>query len=228
MLQTDTLDFLKELKVNNSKTWFDFNRKRYDKVKADYIAFAGILIDEMKKVDHSLDLLTPKDCIFRINRDIRFSTDKSPYKTNLGIALHPGGKKFNLAAYYFHIEPDLSFIGGGMWMPESHLLAKVRKEIHYFYNDLRDILDNKDFKNTFGDLDVEEGQKLSRPPKGYDADDPAIEYIKLKSFTVSTQISDDMLTSKQLLPQVIASFTTLKPFIGFVNRGLMSDPEGGL
>lgn len=228
MVQPTTIEFLKELKSNNSKSWFDQNRKRYDIMKSDYISLAGRILEQMKDIDPSLDMVTAKDCIFRINRDVRFSADKSPYKTNLGIALHPGGKKFNLAAYYLHIEPGQSFIGGGLWMPEAPLLSKVRKEIHYFYHDLVDILNNPLYKKTFGSLDVEDGQKLTRPPKGYDAEDPAIEFLKLKSFTASTPLPDEMLTSDKLVGHIIDTFTILKPLIGFINRGLMSDPDGGL
>lgn len=228
MVQPTTIEFLKELKSNNSKSWFDQNRKRYDKMKSDYISLAGRILEQMKDIDPSLDMVTAKDCIFRINRDVRFSADKSPYKTNLGIALHPGGKKFNLAAYYLHIEPGQSFIGGGLWMPEAPLLSKVRKEIHYFYHDLVDILNNPLYKKSFGSLDVEDGQKLTRPPKGYEAEDPAIEFLKLKSFTASTPLPDEMLTSDKLVGHIINTFTILKPLIGFINRGLMSDPDGGL
>jgi len=228
MVQPTTIEFLKELKSNNSKSWFEQNRKRYDKMKSDYISLAGRILEQMKDIDPSLDMVTAKDCIFRINRDVRFSADKSPYKTNWGIALHPGGKKFNLAAYYLHIEPGQSFIGGGLWMPEAPLLSKVRKEIHYFYHDLVDILNNPLYKKTFGSLDVEDGQKLTRPPKGYDAEDPAIEFLKLKSFTASTPLPDEMLTSDKLVGHIIDTFTILKPLIGFINRGLMSDPDGGL
>ncbi|MBK8517452.1 MAG: DUF2461 domain-containing protein [Saprospiraceae bacterium] len=228
MIQQTTLEFLKKLKQNNNKPWFDAHRKQYDNVKADYLACAGAILSEMKRIDVSLDMVTPKDCVFRINRDIRFSSDKSPYKTNLGIALHPGGKKFNKAAYYLHIEPDSSFIGGGLWLPEAALLSKVRKEINYFYADLRSILDNPEFMKTYGDLDVEEGQKLVRPPKGYDADNPAIEYLKLKSFTISAPVSDALLTSDTMVSSIIKSFSILKPFLSFINRGLMSDDEGGI
>jgi uncharacterized protein (TIGR02453 family) len=229
MIDQATLDFLRELKVNNNKEWFDKNRKRYDAVKADYLSLAETILDSMKKVDPMLEMTSAKDCIFRINRDVRFSADKSPYKTNLGIALHAGNKKFNLAAYYLHIEPDgSSFAGGGMWMPEAPLLASIRREIHNFYPDLRAILDDPGFIKTYGTLDVEEGQKLTRPPKGYDENDPAIEYLKLKSFTASATVPAEILTTDKFLPFVIKTLTALKPFIGFLNRGLRSDAEGGL
>jgi len=228
MLQPFTLEFFKELRQNNHKEWFDQNRKRYEKVKADYLNLAGNILEEMKKVDESLDILSPKDCTFRINKDIRFSKDKTPYKTNLGIALHPFGKKMQLAAYYIHLEEGQSFVGGGLWMPEAPLLAKLRKEINYFYQDLEGILSDPNFIKTYGELDVDPGQKLIRPPKGYEAENPAIEFLKLKSFTASRKIPDNMLTSEKLIPFVKESLTTLKPMISFVNRGLMSDDDGGI
>lgn len=228
MLQPFTLEFFKELRQNNHKEWFDQNRKRYEKVKADYLNLAGNILEEMKKVDESLDILSPKDCTFRINKDIRFSKDKTPYKTNLGIALHPFGKKMQLAAYYIHLEEGQSFVGGGLWMPEAPLLAKLRKEINYFYQDLEGILSDPNFIKTYGELDVDPGQKLIRPPKGYEAENPAIEFLKLKSFTASRKIPDNMLTSEKLIPFVKESLTALKPMISFVNRGLMSDGDGGI
>lgn len=221
MVLPETLNFLTHLKENNNKVWFDAHRKEYDAVKANYLGCATSILSEMQKIDSSLEVLQPKDCVFRINRDVRFSADKSPYKTNIGIVLHPHGKKFNLAGYYLHIEPQKAFIGGGLWMPEAPLLQKVRKEISYFYSDLRKILDDKEFKKMFGDLDVEEGQKLSRPPKGFEADDPAIEYLKLKSFTVGAQVSDDVLLSRDMVQHVVHHFKVLMPFLAFINRGLM-------
>jgi uncharacterized protein (TIGR02453 family) len=228
MLKTSTIEFLRDLKVNNNKDWFDKNRKRYDVVKVDYLSLAQHLLDAMKQEDASLEMLTAKDCIFRINRDVRFSANKSPYKTNLGIALQSGGKKSQLAAYYLHIEEGTSFVGGGLWMPESHLLQKLRKEIHYFYDELTAIIGTSAFQKTYGGIDEEDGQKLSRPPKGYEVNDPAIEYLKLKSFTAIHALPDKLLTSSELLPTVVESFKVLKPLIHFINRGLMSDADGGI
>lgn len=228
MLSSTTLEFLQDLKANNNREWFEANKKRYQKVKEEYLGLADSILREMKKYDASLEMLTAKDCIFRINRDIRFSTNKSPYKTSLGIGLHPGGKKSMLAAYYLHIELGQCFVGGGLWMPEAPSLSKVRKEIHYFYPDLKNIIENKDFSKAFGDLDIEAGAKLSRPPKGYAADDPAIEYLKLKSFTATSKISDILITSEKLIPTVVKYFQEIKPLLHFINRGLQSDDDGGL
>lgn len=227
MITKDSLQFLDDLRDNNNKVWFDANRKRYEVMKADYLGLAQRLLDALKPFDSGLELVTAKECIFRINKDIRFSKDKSPYKTNLGIALHPGGKRMNSAAYYLHLERGQCFLGGGLWMPEANLLSKVRKEINYFYDDLRAILDDKTFKATFGDLSISDG-KLSRPPKGYEADNPAIEYLKLKSFTVGKSFKDADITNPKYFDRVVEDFKTLQPFLGFINRGLMSDDEGGI
>jgi uncharacterized protein (TIGR02453 family) len=228
MVQKSTLEFLEELKENNHKPWFDENRKRYETVKADYISAAGHILAIMKKHDESLDILDAKDCTFRINKDIRFSKDKSPYKTHLGIALHPYGKKMQLAAYYIHIEKDQAFLGGGLWHPDASALKKVRKEIDFFHDEFFKIIQAPSFKKIYGDLDIEEGQKTTRPPKGYEADHPAIEYLKLKSFTTTVKLSNKQLTDPKAWEQVTEILKALTPLVAFINRGLMSDDEGGL
>src|SRR6266436_6635690 len=117
MLQPSTLRFLKDLKKNNNKAWFDSHRKQFEDAKKDFSDFNQTVIDKHSKKDKSIKELSSKNCLFRINRDIRFSKDKSPYKTNLGASINPGGKKSVLAGYYFHCEPGQSFVGGGLWMP---------------------------------------------------------------------------------------------------------------
>lgn len=228
MLQESTLQFFRELRENNNKEWFDVNRKRYLTIKEDYLHLAGSLLVEMKKIDPTLEPLVAKDCIFRINKDIRFSKDKSPYKTNLGIILSPFGKKMNTASYYIHIEEGQNFVGGGLWMPESSQLAKIRQEINYFYQDLDKVVSEPGFKKVYGSIDTNDKIKLIRPPKGYDADHPAIEYLKLKSFTAITTFPDDILTSPKMIPYLVEKLNALKPLLIFLNRGLMSDEEGGL
>jgi uncharacterized protein (TIGR02453 family) len=227
MISKESVQFLVDLSANNNKPWFDLNRKRYEVMKADYIGLAEKILTGMRPHEPGLEFVTPKDCTFRINRDIRFSKDKSPYKTNLGIALHPGGKRMASAAYYLHIERGNSFLGGGLWMPEPAILAKVRKEIHYFFDDLKEILGEKKFKSTYGDLSDAEG-KLARPPKGYEADNPAIEYLKLKSFTVGRSIADKHIIDPSYVNQVLEDFRTIQPLLAFINRGIMADTEGGI
>lgn len=220
MLNSTTLQFLTDLKQNNNKEWFDANRKRYESAKADYHQLAQTLINEAKRINPVFEHLQVKDCVFRINRDIRFSTDKSPYKTNFGIVLQPLGKRLQAAAYYCHIDPSECFVGGGIWHPEAPIVKKIREEIDYDFKGFKKILDSTDFKKTFGDLDVEEGQKLQRPPKGYDDANPAIEYLKLKSFTTSAPIDVTLMTTPKFKDIVTENFKVITPFIDFLNKAI--------
>ena len=228
MLQADTLQFLRDLKENNHKAWFDRHKDRYERLRADYHQLADALIAAMISHDATLEGLTARDTTYRIYRDVRFSKDKTPYKTHLGVVLQTGGKKQPFCAYYLHIEPGHSHAGGGLWMPENRILSKVRKEIHYFYDEFKDIVEAADFKKTFGALEIMDGQKLSRPPKGYEADDPAIEYLKLKSILASKSISDELITSPKLVDEVIRTFRALQPMVTFINRGILSNEYGGI
>lgn len=225
MIHPETLDFLQQLAENNNKPWFDAHKNQYQKVKTNYLEAATRLLYEMQRVDDSLSLLEPKDCLFRINRDIRFSHDKSPYKTHLGIVLTTGGKKSGLAAYYLHIQPGHAFIGGGIWMPENTTLAKIRKEIRWFNDDLSQILQNPDFTSVYGNLDADTGTVLTRPPRGYSDTDPGIEWIKLKSFTATAAITDEVLCSGEAQQVIVHAWKCLQPFIHFLNRGILADME---
>lgn len=218
MLQASTINFLQVLKKNNNKEWFDKNRKVYEAAKADYLSFATQVLTAIKQKDTSLEGLEPKQCVFRINRDVRFSKDKSPYKTNMGASFSKGGKKVQAAGYYFHLEPGQCFIGGGLWMPMAPELKKVRQEIDYCFDEFNKIVSNKKFVAQFGSLDKSE--TLSRPPKGYEETNAAIEYLKLKSFIVSCPINDADLTSKDLVKKIVTAFDTMQPLIHFLNKAL--------
>jgi uncharacterized protein (TIGR02453 family) len=220
MLQSTTIQFLTNLKQHNNKEWFEQNRKTYEAAKADYLAFVTKVLQELQQIDSTLAGLEPKQCVFRINRDVRFSKDKSPYKTNMGASFSEGGKKVMLAGYYFHCEPGQSFIGGGLWMPMAPELKKVRQEIDYCFDEFNAIVKAKPFQKLFGGLDQSKEYILSRPPKGYEIDNPAIDYLKLKSFIASAPISDADLTNKQLVKKVIHHFETMMPLIQFLNRAL--------
>jgi uncharacterized protein (TIGR02453 family) len=220
MLQTATLNFLKKLKANNKKEWMDANRDAYLDAKADFEAFTGALLLAVAKNDPSIAHLQAKDCTFRINRDVRFSKNKDPYKTNMACYITRGGKKGAFAGYYCHVEPGKAFMAGGIWMPEAPVLKKLCQEIDYNFNDFKKIVNSKKFNATFGDLDRSEGVALSRPPKGYDVENPAIEYLKMKSFIATVPLDDNMLTDKGLVKHLAALFTTLKPFIDFLNMGV--------
>ncbi|MBW6498520.1 MAG: DUF2461 domain-containing protein [Bacteroidales bacterium] len=221
MLNRDTLNFYRELRNNNHKEWFDRNRKWYEVVKKDTLRFTGELLARIQAFDPGLGHLQPKDCLFRINRDIRFSADKTPYKTHIGIFMTPGGRKLDFAGYYVHIDEESgSFAGGGCYMPQSDALKKIRREISGFYEDLEEILKNKGFKATFGELDQEKGVVLKRPPKGFDADHSAIEYLKFKSFTATRELEPQLLTDPKGLDAVVKIMKDLKPLNDFLNRAL--------
>ena len=219
MLQGATIKFLKDLKKNNNKPWFEKNKTAYLAAKEDIDQFTQQVIDGLGKIDADIAPLTPKDCLFRIYRDVRFSKDKTPYKTNMGASFNKGGKKVPTAGYYFHCEPGQNMAGGGLWMPQSPELNKVRQEIDYSFDEWKKIITHRNFKKIFPE-GVEGIDILARPPKGYEAENPAIEFLKMKSFIVSRSFTDSELQSKSLLKEVLKTFETMKPFIGFINRSM--------
>lgn len=221
MLQKSTLTFLKDLKKNNHKTWFDESRKVYEAAKADYANLVNEVIKGLGKKDASIASLAAKECVFRINRDVRFSKNKDPYKTNMGMYLSRGGKKSLFSGYYFHLEPGgKSFAGGGLWMPEADVIKKVRQEIDYNWDEFNRIIHHKKFTSLYKTLQRDEGMTLSREPKGYEKDNPAIEYLKLKSWVATTVFTDAKLTSNTLAKDIVVAFETLQPLIVFLNRGI--------
>jgi uncharacterized protein (TIGR02453 family) len=220
MLQPATIKFLQNLKLNNHKDWFDINRKVYETAKADYLQFVSEVLKGLVKNDDTLALLQPKDCTFRINRDVRFSKNKAPYKTNMGAGFSKGGKKMQLAGYYFHCEPGASFIAGGVWMPMAPELKKVRQEIDYSYEEFNKLVTIKKFVTQFGSLEHGESVVLKRAPKGYEEENPAINYLKLKSFIASKAISDADLASNNLVKIVVDVCAGLQPLVHFINRGI--------
>lgn len=221
MLQSSTIKFLNDLKKNNNKPWFDKNRKVYEAAKTDFASFIQKVIDQHSKKDSSIKNLVAKDCLFRINRDVRFAKDKSPYKSNFGASINKGGRKAeNPAGYYFHLEPGGSFTGGGIWMPMPDELKKVRQEIDYNFTDFKKIIGSKKFKSVYGDLDRSAEFLLRHVPKGYEPDNPAADYLKLKSFVAISFFSDADLTSKDLVKKTSAAFEALQPLIEFVNESM--------
>ncbi len=218
MIQKLTLEFLTDLKKNNTKEWFDSNRKKYEAVKEDVYATVEKLIAAIGSYDADIALLQLKECVFRINRDIRFAKDKTPYKTNIAGYFAKGGKKSNAAGFYMHIEPGKSFLASGCWWPEAPLLAKIRQEVDYNFKNFKKIINTKKFKETFGSIDTKD--TLQRPPKGYDDENPAIDFLKLKSFVVTKTLTDTELQSKDLVKNIADIFKTAKPMTDFLNEAL--------
>lgn len=217
-IQPKTFAFLKALKKNNNRDWFNEHKSEYENAKDNVLGFIQELVVAFSTFDSSLRGLEAKDCLFRIYRDTRFSKDKTPYKTNLGASINAGGKKSMGPGYYVHLEPGGSFIAGGIWMPPADEVKKIRQEIDYNGKDLKKILTKPSFKKAFGGLSREHALKTA--PKGYPKDHPDIELLKLNSFIVWKNVSD-----KDILgPKSIKSLTTLgkemKPLMDFLKTAL--------
>lgn len=197
----------------------DANRNLFEEAKADFRQFVEQLIREIGKFDTDIADLEAKRCIFRQNRDIRFSADKSPYKIAMGAYMNKGGKKAPTAGYYFHVEPGNCFLAGGLWMPEPEQLAKVRQELDYNIKEWNKLVSTAAFKKHFSDGFSQES-KLSRPPKGFDADNPALPFLLLKSFTVSMPMEDAQVQDKNLIKIASGAFKALQPVITFLNQAM--------
>ncbi len=218
-MQTATLQFLSNIKLNNNKGWFEANRKKYEAAKEDFASLIATLLEKHSKKDPTITPLTVKDCTFRFNRDIRFSKDKSPYKTAFGASINKSRKQGHFAGYYFHLEPgNNSFAGGGIWMPEADVVKKIRQEIDYNWVEFKSIIRNKKFVKEFGDLDKNSEISLVREPKGYDKDNPVIDNLKLKSCVALKPITDEDLMSKELPGKILSAFEALQPLVYFLNR----------
>jgi uncharacterized protein (TIGR02453 family) len=215
-IQKSTLEFLSDIKRHNDKDWLIENRIRYDTARNNYESFIQAVIDEISKFDPVLRGLGVKSCIYRFNRDIRFSNDKSIYKTNFGAFIIKGGKKFSdrYAGYYIHLEPGKSMIAGGAYMPPNQWLNAIRENISNDPNPLLNIIKNKNFMNYFGGLD---GDKLKTAPKGYPKDHPFVELLKYKSFLAVKEITDKMVLDPGFFDYVIKVAAAMKPLNDYLN-----------
>jgi len=216
-MHTETiLHFLTALENNNHKTWLHEHQEAYENSKESLLQIAQTLIDKIGYIDPDIASLLPKACVFRINRDLRFTKDKRPYKEYMGIYLAKGGKKSEYAGYYLHIQPhNQSFIAGGIFEPSTAICNKIRQEIDYNGNNLANILHSASFKTCFSGL---EGEKLKRPPKGYAAEHPYLEWLKLKSFTAIQRLPDATIKNPdQLIASTVQACTVLYPLNQFFN-----------
>ena len=208
--------FLKELDANNHRDWFQRNKKSYDAIKNDLLAFLGELIPEIAVFDPPVAAIQPNDCIFRIYRDVRFSNDKSPYKTHIGAFISKTGRKGNHPGYYIHIEPGKSFLAGGLYMPPPELLKAVRDEVYYNAQAFKAIINHPDFIRFFTKLD--DMDKLTRPPKGYVPAWPDIDLLKYKSYVVVHYLSDEAFANTPPDALILPVFRAMYPLNGFLQR----------
>lgn len=215
-IQKSVFHFLSDLKNHNNREWFASNRKRYEETKSNFESFVQEIIYQISDFDPIIKGLEAKNCTYRINRDIRFSTDKTIYKTHLGAFIVRGGKKNGdkFAGYYIHVETGNSMIAGDAYMPPMSWLSAIREKIDEQGNNLEKILNNRDFVKYFGEI---EGEKLKTAPKGYPKDHPYIELLKLKSFLASSMISDSAVTGENFLKFILDACRAMKPLNDFLN-----------
>ncbi len=216
MLHKSTFDFLKKLKKNNNRDWFNANKKLYEDARYDFEVFVFELIQKIAEYDESVSGLEPKDCMFRIYKDVRFSKDKTPYKTNFGASINRGGRKApDAAGYYVHISPGECFIGSGLYYPMPEKLAAVRNKIAGDFKSFKKIVENKDFKKHYKKLWQEHALKTA--PKGFDKQHPAMEYLKLKSFIAGHNVKPEKALSKNYADYIAKVFVSVKPLNDFLN-----------
>lgn len=212
------LEFLKALAVNNSREWMQGNKSIYLEQKESFHAIVQHVIEGISGFDPKVLGLESKDSVFRINRDIRFSKDKTLYKTHFGAYMATGGRKSMLPGYYLHLESaNKSFLAAGLYRPGNDLLHKVRQEIDYNGQQLVEIVENKSWKDQFGQL---EGERLKRAPKGYALDHPLINYLQMKSFLAVFALKDSEVTAPDFLQDTITRFRQMHPLVNFLNTAI--------
>jgi len=224
MINKNTLTFLKDIKLNNSKEWLDSNKKTYENAKIDILTLTAELITSLSDIDKSISdaYLDPKKCITRLNRDLRFAKDKTPYKTDYYIVLNKNGKNSPSAFYFLHIEPDNCFVGGGVYNPQPEQLKKIRQEIDYAFEEWTAIINDKLFKKTFPS-GINNSGVLSRLPKEFEEANPASEFLKMKGFYTMEKLTDKEIVSNNTFDTINIYFKTTKPLVDFLNRAIKND-----
>lgn len=217
-INPETLKFLIDLEKNNNREWFLANKKRYDTAKKNVEDFVDVLIARVAKFEPAVANFKAKDCMFRINRDVRFSANKAPYKNNMGAYISKGGKKSSGPGYYVHIQPGNIFLAGGCWMPEAADLKKIRDAIDYDYEAFEKIVTSKEAKKMFGALS--EDDRLKTAPKGYPKDHPGLEYLKNKSFIFYHKIDAKEAGKPNFDDVVLAGFKGIKPLNDYLAQAL--------
>ncbi|MCQ4034412.1 DUF2461 domain-containing protein [Kaistella montana] len=217
-IDASTLNFLKNLSKNNNREWFTENKNLYITAQQNVVNVVEDLIEKIGEVDEEILKIDAKKSLFRIYRDVRFSKDKSPYKTNFGAGLGMG-KGNRISGYYLHIEPGKSFLAGGVYQPDASVLKEIRKEISMNAKEFMEILEQDDFRNNFRGLSVE--GKLQRVPNGFEKDDPMAEFLKLKNFIVVHPISNEDLINENVTKNIAKIYKSMKPLNDFLSAPFM-------
>jgi uncharacterized protein (TIGR02453 family) len=213
-LSKKIFDYLKQLNENNNREWFNDNKNLFTESQNEFEVFVDELINEVGKSDEKVAKLNAKKSLLRIYRDIRFSKDKTPYKTYFGASLGMG-KSNEKSGHYLHIEPGKSFIASGIYLPEAPILKEIRKEISVFKDDFLKAIDDKDFKKYFGELDRE--NELKKIPQGFEKEDPMAGYLRLKSFIGVHNLTNKDVMDKNTIEKLTTIMNSAKPFNDFLN-----------
>lgn len=212
----EILDFLAELACNNNREWFNAHKDWYKRCHEKVEVFTAQWLEQLVKIDPELAGLQPKDCIWRIYRDVRFSHDKRPFKVWFGIFVAAkGGRKSDRGGYYVHLEPSRCMFGGGIWCPNKDLLHALRKEVMANYEEVEEIFSNPMTNKYFQDFDTE--QMLKKVPQGFPADFKHADWLKRKAYTYSTPLTDEEVCAKHFLDKVVEISKAAKPINDFLN-----------
>ena len=223
-LSKENFDFLNDLEKNNDRDWFTENKARYEKNHQDLIDFADKLLVEMNQHD-TIETVSGKKSLFRIYRDVRFSKDKSPYKTHWSGSFSRATKLLR-GGYYFHVQPGgNSFIGGGFWSPNKEDLQRIREDIATDASELRAILSDTDFVDTFNGLAIH-SEQLKTAPKGFDKEHPDVDLLRYKQFVVGTNFTDEQVLSDNFYQVANETFKKMRPFFDYMSDVLTTDSNG--
>lgn len=212
------VDFLVRLSKHNNREWFIDHKNEVDVVKAEFKYLVQSIILKIADFDDDISFLEVEKCVFRLNRDLRFTKDKTPYKNHLGAAISPTGKKGHVF-YYLQIDAnqDRTILAGGVWMPNKEVLNNIRKYISNHFVELEDIIYDENFANVFGDL---ANEKLIKVPKGFEENHPAANFLRYKSFVVEKPISKKILLSDNLEDYIVDYCKAMLPFILFLRKAV--------
>ena len=213
MIEKSTLNFLKLIKKNNNRIWFQAHKDLYEDARRNIEDITMMLLGKVSQFDDSVMGIEPKQCIFRFYRDTRFSSDKSPYKTNFGILLNNRKSIQDIAVYYLHIEPESSAVYCGAHLPNSRFLYRMRKNIEKRFDEFMKIINDKEFKKYFKEIDSD---KLKNVPRGFEKESRAAEFLKYKEYIVGSGYSDSEVTSSDFLDSVAKKFKAAKKFNEFL------------
>jgi len=221
MIQASSMDFLKKLKKNNNREWFNDHKTAYQQELALMETFAGALLKQLNAHDE-IETPSGKKSLFRIYRDTRFSSDKTPYKTHWSGSFKRA-TKYRRGGYYFHIEAGNSFVAGGFWGPVPQDLKRIRDDIAFDAAPLRKILKSKTFVSMFQTL---KGDQVKTAPKGYDSSHEAIDLLRHKQFLLIRHFSDKEVLSKNFLKEAGLTFKAMRPFFDYMSEVLTTDSNG--